>query len=294
MKKILIATDFSVPAENAARYALTLAKKLKADILLCNAFKVPAEAPMASQVAWPLMDYGELKQQATSELDSLVKTLSDQACSVVEDDYCPNISYQSGVGGVCEVVSSFVETEKIDFIVMGIAGAGGLIQLILGSNTKEMIEKTRVPLLLVPFEAIYTGIKKIAFATDLNTEDLPAIQFVMDLAKKLDAAVTIVHVTNKEVDPTGKTQHFIDNFVDKMASSVNFSTVNYEYVWNIDIDSGLKWIGNEEDLGLMAITHHKHNLLTKMFKGSHTQKLSRHIKTPLLVFPSKYKHNDEF
>jgi len=288
MRKILVPTDFSVPAENAAHYALELAKKLKADVLLCNAFKVPADAPTATQVAWPLIGYTELKQNATSDLDSLVKSLSDPSCSVDEDEYCPDLAYESGVGNVCELVSSLVKREKIDLVVMGMAGAGALTQFVLGSNCKEMIEKANVPLLLIPFNVAFKNIGKIAFTTDLNTQDLVALQFLINLALPLNAQITIVHITNKEVDPHGGIQRKIDAFLNKLISDIKFSSVKYEYVWNIDIDNGLDWIAGQENLDLIALTHHRRNLLARMFKGSHTQKFSRHTKIPLLVFPPKY------
>jgi len=288
MKKILIPTDFSVPAENAAHYALELAKKLKADILLCNAFKVPADAPTAAQVSWPLIGYSELKQNATNELDSYVKLLADSSCSVDEDEYCPDLSYESGVGDVCDVVSSLVEKEKIDLVVMGMVGASGLTQFVLGSNCKEMIEKANVPLLLIPVKAGFKNIRRIAFATDLNTEDLLALQFIINMASPLNPQITIVHITNKEVDPQSHVQRKIDVFLDKLVTDINFSSIKYEYVWNTDIDNGLDWIAGQEDLDLIAMVHQRHNLLANMFKGSHTQKLSRHTKIPLLVFPPKY------
>lgn len=284
MTKILIPTDFSVPAENAARFALSLAKELKTDVLLCNAFKVPSEAPMASQVAWPLMNYVDLKQDATTELDSLVKSL-DSSCSETEDDYCPDLAYESGVGSVCEVVAELVEKEEVVMVVMGTAGAGSLTQWVLGSNSLEMIDKANVPLLLVPTEAAFKGIKRIAFATDLSTEDMISIQFVIKLAEMLNASLTIVHVTNKAVDPKGKLQ----NTIDAIGALINSVTVKYEYVWNMDVNSGLDWIVEEGDLDLMAMSHHRHNLLSKIFKGSHAKKLSRRIKIPLLVFSPEYK-----
>ena len=285
MKRILIPTDFSVPAENAARYAVALAKKIKADILLCYAFKVPAQAPMAAQVAWPLMDYGELKQEATDDLDACVKLLSDESCSVDEGGYCPNLTYESSIGTVSEVVTSIVRREKIDLIVMGMAGAGGLTQFILGSNSRVMIDKTPIPLLLVPFEAELKSIRKIAFATDLELSDISALQFLANLALQLSATLTVVHVTNKEVDPKGNIQEKIDVFFNSVALNVKFNSIKYEYVWNIHIDDGLNWIAEQEDLDMMAISHDRHSLLGKIFKGSHTHKLSRHTKIPLLVFP---------
>ncbi|MEJ5962882.1 universal stress protein [Pedobacter immunditicola] len=226
MKKILIPTDFSVPAENAAHYAIALAKKIKADILLCNAFKVPTDAPTAAQVAWPLIGYTELKENATSELDSWVKLLSDPSCSISDDEYCPDLAYESGVGNVSDVVSSLVEKEKIDLVVMGMTGASALTQFVLGSNCKEMIEKANVPLLLIPFKAGFKNIRRIAFATDLNTEDLLALQFMINIALPLNPEITIVHITNKEVDPQSNVQHKI-----KEAIHRNFRGIQRSRYW---------------------------------------------------------------
>lgn len=285
MKKILIPTDFSVPAENAARYAIALAKKMKADVLICNAFKVPAEAPMASQVAWPLMDYAELKQATTSELDSWVKVVSDPSCSVDKSEFCPGVTYESSEGTVSDVVSTLVRREKIDLVVMGMAGAGGLTQFVLGSNSREMIEKADFPLLLVPFDAGFKSVRKIVFATDLSKDELEPLKALSGLASSLDAGIVIAHITNKEVEPTGKLQHEIDVFFRDVISNTDFPEIKYEYVWNINIDDGLDWIAGQTDVDIVAIAHHHHHLLHRLFVGSHTQKLSRHTKIPLLVFP---------
>lgn len=284
MKTILVPTDFSVPAENAARYAVALAKKIKADIVLFNAFKVPSEAPMAAQVAWPLIDYSEIKQDVTNDLDACVKLLSDPSC-LVEEEYCPGLTYESSLGSVSEGINSIVKQKKIEMVVMGMSGANGLTQFILGSNSGAMIDKTSVPLLLVPFEAELKSIRKIAFATDLALSDITALKFLASLASPLNATLTIVHVTNKEVDPKGDIQKKIDAFINSVALNVKYPGIKYEYVWNIYVDDGLNWIAEEDDLDMMAISHERHSLINKIFKGSHTHKLSRHTKIPLLVFP---------
>jgi nucleotide-binding universal stress UspA family protein len=285
MKKILIPTDFSVPAENAARYALGLAKEMKADVIICNAFKVPTEAPMAAQVAWPLINYTEVQQEVTSELDSLVKSLSSQSCLAEESEYCPGLTYESSVGSVFEVVSSIVQKEKIDLVVMGIAGANGFTQLVLGSNSREMVERADFPLLLVPFEAEFKKIEKIVFASNLSKDELEPLQVLSGFAAELNAKIIIAHITNNEVDPGGKQQHEIDEFFQQVIAKVNFPDIKYEYLWNVDVDNGLDWIAEEKDVDMVVLAHHQHHLLHRMFVGSHTQKLSRHIKVPLLVFP---------
>lgn len=285
MKKILVPTDFSVAAENAASYALGLAKEMKANIILCNAFKVPSEAPMAAQVAWPLLNYTELQQEVTSELDLLVKSLSGEFCLAEGAEYCPGLTYESSVGSVFDVVSSIVKKEKIDLVIMGAAGADGLTKLVLGSNIREMIEKADFPLLLVPFEAGFKKIKKIVFASNLSKEELEPLKVLSSFASDLDANIIIAHITNNEVVPGGKQEHEIDEFFREVVAKVNFPDIKYEYIWNTDIDNGLDWIAEEKGVGMVVLLHHQHHLLYKMFVGSHTQKLSRRIKIPLLVFP---------
>src|ERR1035437_1073463 len=98
MKTILVPTDFSSPAENAARYALYLAKRIKASIKLCNVFKVPAEAPMAAQVAWPLVDHVSMKMETIEELKHLANKLEREDIDVTEPySYHPELSYCSDV-----------------------------------------------------------------------------------------------------------------------------------------------------------------------------------------------------
>jgi len=285
MKKILIATDFSEPAENAANYALALATALKADLLLCNAFKVPADVPMAAQVAWPLMDYDAIKKEVSSKLETLAKELTERSALEGPQSHHPKIEYESELGTVCEVVTNLVNQRKIDLVVMGLSGAGALTKFILGSSSKEMIEKASFPVLFIPFSAHYKEIRKIVFTTDLNEGDLEYIQFLTTLVNYLSPEILIAHITNKEVDQKDKMQRKIDAFLNNVVSEIKYPHIKYEYVWNIDVGSGLEYITEQDDINLVAIVHHRHHLLGKIFKGSYTQKLSRHTELPLLVFP---------
>ena len=285
MKKILIPTDFSVPAENAARYAVQFAKTLEADVLLCNAIKVPAEAPMAAQVVWPLMEYETLKQEATSDLDALVEKLCDPNSLEETQKKCPRIAYESNTGSVYEVVNSLVKEREVDLVVMGMAGASGVIQFLLGSNSKDMIEKADFPVLFIPYSASFKKISKIVFATNFDKRELGPLKQLVNLAGSLNAEITITHITDKEIDKSSKQQHKMDVFMSDVIAKINHPKIKYEKVWNIAVDNGLNWIISQEDIDMVAIVHHHHPILRRIFKGSHTQKLSRQNEVPLLVFP---------
>lgn len=285
MKKILIPTDFSPPAENAARYAIALAAVSKASALICNAISVPSEAPMASRVAWPLMDYTTLKQQSDSELDLLVRSLEDSLGDGNQDNFLPDLHFESHRGTVLEVTSLLVKKRNIDLVVMGMAGARALTQLMLGSNCRLMIEKATFPVLYIPFEASFKPIKTIAFATDLSFEDIPAIQAVLKLIPGESTRIRLVHVTEKEIIEKSKCQVQIDKFLSEIKKRIKGADVAYEYVWNIDTDNGLEWIAEQPDIDMVAMVHKHHSFLSGFFKGSHVQKFSRNTHIPLLVLP---------
>lgn len=286
MKKILIATDFSLPAENAAKYAVALAADYKASVLIFNAIRVPSDAPMASRIAWPLMDYEALKQQSDSQLDLLVRSLDSRTVDDNQDYFSQDVQFESHRGTLLEVTSLLVKNRNIDMVVMGIAGAGALTQLILGSNARLMIEKAVFPVLFIPFEANYKPIKTIAFATELNPEDIIAIKSILKLVPGKRVRFRIVHITEHEIEPKSTSQLQIDGFLGEIRKEITGANIAYEYVWNIGVDEGLAWIAEQRGIDMIAIVHKYHSFLSRLFNGSHVQKLSRNTRIPLLVLPS--------
>jgi len=133
MKTILVATDFSVPAENAAHFAIGIAKEISANVLLCNTYKVPDSAPMAVQVAWPLVSEEEIEQESDHKLIQLIEKLNHKDCD--GNSFGPQVTFKSEKGEVCQVIQELAHQKDVGLVVMGMVGAGQLIQWVLGSNS---------------------------------------------------------------------------------------------------------------------------------------------------------------
>lgn len=290
MKNILVATDFSVPAENAAHYAIHLAKYLKANITLCNAYKVPSEAPMAAQVAWPLIDQEVMEAESTESLTQLVEKLSTKARST-EDIFCPELTFESKKGEVHHVVKEIVKKKKIDLVVMGMTGAGRIIQWALGSNSRAMIDYADFPVLYVPSSADFKTVRRIAFATDLSPDNLAPLQFLCNLAEQLDAEIIVYHIAGAELKRLEEDNGIEQSFFKEVACKLDYKRIKYEQISHSDIQEGLRWIRNNEGIDIIAMVHRQHTWVDKLLNGSHTQKLSRSTQVPLLVFqPSEKTH----
>lgn len=284
MKKILLPTDFSAHAENAARYAIELATSYDADVVLTNAFLVPVEALIASRLAWPLLDYETLHRESMSDLEHLLKKLRSTS-KQDEAARSPHITLESHPGSVFEVTSDLVNKKKFDLVIMGMTGAGVLPQIIFGSNCRTMIEKASFPVLYVPAETKYKAIEKIGFATDLSIEDVEIINDVLQLFRREHIQLKLIHITKDEIHTPSKTQVQIDGFIKLVQSKISNTNITYEYVSNTDVDNGLSWLTQEFDINILAMLHRHHSFITGLLHGSHTHKVRKHAMVPLLVMP---------
>jgi len=289
MKTILVATDFSPAADNAANFALHLAKGAGTGLKLCSAFNAPIETPMEAQLDWPPADYDSLKTKTTENLRLLSEKLTKVELEGADTrNSMPGIEFISELGPVYEVITKIVKDQELSFVVMGLRGAGIVSRAVFGSNTHDMIEKASFPVLIVPANAKFSGLIKIAFATDLSHTDINVLQSLSGLARQFNAEIFVAHVTNEKFEDY-QHQHKVNSFLNDITNKINYPKIYFRRVKSMDIEHGLGWLSVYGQIDLLVMVHRKHNVLDEVFEGSHTQKLARHIQIPLLVFPSDYK-----
>jgi len=285
MKKVLIATDFSANAAHAAEYGYAIASQVKADVILCNAFIVPAEMPQGGTIVWPQMEYDELLESSTKELEQLKELLEHNKNG---GDFRPHIACSSDIGAVTTVITETTGKGDVELTVMGTHGAGKLDTFLVGNHSRRMINNTKGPLLLVPASTAIKPIKKIAFATDLNNpeRDLKAIYELIPLLKRLNAELLLTHIYNGD-DPTYKFKKHIEQLLVELSNKANYPNIFYRIVNSNKAERGLDWLCDHGHVDILAMVHRKHDLLDNLLIGSHTQKMADHIHIPLLVLPEK-------
>lgn len=286
MKTMLIPTDFSPAANNAAHYAFQLGKSIKASLKLCYAVMLPVEASMGQQVAWPLMDYSNLQKEANEKLRKLSVGLEANNGTVdpavIEH---PPVHYAAEIGTLTEVVKQQLKKDKANLVVMGTSGAGALSRFFLGSSSRELMDHADFPILLVPPGAEFQGMKKIAFATDLSEGDIALIHSLSHFARPFNAEIVIVHISPAGFD-SDVHQDKIDAFLSEVTCKVNYPKIYYRHVKDMGVDEGLTWLTQHVAIDLLAMVHRRHHFMQRIFEGSRTKKMAGHLKLPLLVFPS--------
>jgi nucleotide-binding universal stress UspA family protein len=283
MKTLLISTDFSTIATHAAEYGYNLAKKIKADVILCNAVTVPAEVPQAGVVVWPMEEYNVLMEESDKELKSLKSHLEN---TEPEGYFRPMIKIINETGVLTDIVNVIVADHNVDLLIMGTHGASGFSHFLLEDHSRKMIDGAIKLLLLIPPTAKITQIKKIAFATDFKQpeEDLKAIYNLIPLARLLNAEILLTHVYN-EKQHTPEFQEWLKRFLFDISNKADYPHIYYRMIKNSNTESGLDWLCMHGQVDMLAMVHRQHNFFDNLLRGSHTKKMANQIPVPLMVIP---------
>lgn len=145
MKKILVPTDGSERAEDAAGFAINLAKDVGASILFLYVVDEVAPAYAYELESGVSLDFQELEEQrdkfARAAVDRLKKEADEAGVSsetlVVE-------------GHPSQKILDTATEQSADHIVMGSHGRRALAAAVLGNVTFNVIHGAKVPVTVIP------------------------------------------------------------------------------------------------------------------------------------------------
>ncbi len=276
MKTILIPTDFSKNSDNAVHFALELNKKLKAKALLFHSYVVPA---FASDMPVVIPSDDELKTIAQKGMKNLKEKLQAEYPgmeieTMILDGYAED-----------EIVAATAD-KKTDLVIMGTQGASGLREVLIGSITAAVMEDTACPVLAIPENAAFKGLHKMVFATNYAENDFENIENVIDIARKFDAEVILLHISNGDLD-TAYEFAAIETFKERIKEDSKYEKVSFKLLESRDVIDGLNFYLDEVRADMLAMSMHHRTFFQKIFNRSKTKRMAFHTHIPLLAFHVK-------
>src|ERR1700679_4383599 len=118
MKNILVLTDFSKNAENAAEAGLKLCSKLRANLLLFNTYVTNSAAPFVGE-PWEAEDLIWGEDDSKDNLNKTAAQLKSLANQLDQNDYRPLILCDNGEGKLGTVIPDIIHKQKVEMVVMG-------------------------------------------------------------------------------------------------------------------------------------------------------------------------------
>jgi len=277
IKNILVPTDFSECSKNAVQTAVTIAKKFNAKIWLMHAYTMPV---MASDTGIHVLAGDRYDFEGDSR-DSF-KDLKEDLTGLQDVDHEELL--------ICDFTKDAVlnsaKNNNVNLIVMGTVGAGGIEEMLIGSNTYAIISENKYPLLAVPADASMRSIKKIVFAGDYLK--IPSGSVVLNplkyIARQFGAEIHILHVGNRLDLPAERSE-------EARKLDREFKNIPHHYHLQVsdDVEEGINAYVDDNSIDLVTVVHRHHNFIDRIFKGSWTRKMALHCNTPLLVLPEIVK-----
>lgn len=269
MLNIAILTDFSDNSLHAIKYAEELFKNERCNIYILNSYYSPS-AGAGMMVSIDAI----LKEEAEKDMDAFEKKIKQ--LKLFTDD---NVKYMVEHGSVVDVVMNLKKRHKLDLIIMGTKGASGLKEVLIGSNTADVIKSGVCTTLSVPEHTEVKNIERILLASDnkgfKKSETFGPLNFV---AQKCGAEVLVMNVKTSPVD-TDPTAEIKSNFND-LLKGTNHSFQTRE---NQSIEEGLNDFVNLENIDLLAMVSRKIGFIQTLFHKSMTKNMAMHSTVPLLV-----------
>ncbi len=144
MTRILVAVDGSRRSGKVIDHAVGLAKSLSAEILLL--YVVPV-----SPIPDEYLEYARMEGVNIKGYYDLVarRILADLGRSIAEKKIDFESSHRVGIAAI--EIARVARLEKVDMIVLGLRGLHGLAKVrALGSTARRVIERSTVPVVVVP------------------------------------------------------------------------------------------------------------------------------------------------
>lgn len=195
-KRILIPTDFSKNALNAARYTVDLYSKLNCDFYFLHVlnFKkytndnliIPEEGSAA---------YESAKSDAEKNFEKLLDSLELH-------NYNPKHNYFTKYthSFLSEAIKTLIAEKDIQLVAMGTKGATGSKTVLLGSNTVNAMEKIReCPVLAIPKDFSFKVPKEIVFPTDYKEPfKRSELNYLLEIGKMHQTSVAVLHLNKNK------------------------------------------------------------------------------------------------
>ena len=278
MQRILVPTDFSPTAEKAFRFALNIATKAKGTVILYHVY-TPVESPF--------IDTGQKSKQYNTQTETnLVKRLQRLKKKVTAHTADVPVSTIVGRSPVIDNILGFTEHNHIDLIVMGTQGASGLKKIIIGSVAARIVEKTDIPVLLVPEKFEWTEPERIVFITNYLQTDRQALSVVLALAKLYGAALTVVHLVDVFAKEEKEKIDF-DNYAHATHRELNQFNLRFKLLKTSSVTETMENLYKEIPYDIVAMVRRKKSFLKKFFLKSFTQNMAYVTNQPLLVVPEE-------
>src|SRR5687768_1692705 len=258
MITVIVPTDFSETANNAALYAgKMLTGNYDVELLLYHVYEKDNQFDNAEKTLNDLKDL--LSQQSIVKIE----TKSEKS-----DDFIDSLD-------------RLARHHSAQLIVMGISSKSKLGQVFFGSNTLKIVQKNACPVMIIPPEAQFTDKKNVALISDFKeVEKTTPVTPIKNILKLFNPSLHIVNVDSEHY--VSLTEEYLQQRSYLQQSFQEFNPEFY-FIRTFDVHDTIHTFVQDKKIDLLVTIPRHHSLFSNLFKISNTKKLVYESSIPILA-----------
>jgi len=258
MSTIIVPTDFSQVANNAAKYAAQmLTGHYDASLMLFHVYEKASEA-----------------EEANSLLEKLKTELQTVGINKIE-------CRMEESGDFIDSLERLTRHLNASLVVMGITGKSRLEKVFLGSNTLKMVERNVAPVLIVPSTAQYSEVKNACLLSDFK--DVEVSYPVVPIKNTLQIFKPALHIINVNSEHyVSLTQEFLAERSRLLGMFQEFKPEFY-FIGTYDLHETVQTFVADKNIDMLITVPRNHSFFGSMFKTSNTKRLVYESAIPILA-----------
>lgn len=280
---ILMATDYSESAGIAERYAIQFSKASNSTIRFVHVFE-PQLAGYTASFDADKIDYNPLQYEFSRLNEHVTKLLN--SLNIKSGELNCQCIIREGINIRKQILDEAAES-KTDLIITGTHGVSAFREMMFGGHAWNIIKNTNIPLLAIPENTTYSEIKHIVFATEYRENEIPAIKFLTRVAKKFDAEITILHITNFALPEEFENKIF-ESFKSELKDKIIYDKLNIHLKHHYSIIDGLNDYCKMKKANWLVTSPQRLTLIDKILNPAEisiTKQMSFHTRVPLFIIP---------
>ena len=186
-------------------------------------------------------------------------------------------------GDLVDEVMEMCKTIPIDLVIMETTGARGWQGLFGSSHTQHLIERSSIPVIVLPSGYAFHPMEKILLALDSGEmEPGASLGFLVTFVKKFNARLLIYHLEKPGEDDG------IDPAVENLVQDVEHS-YHYDLTTTDDVARAIDEFATDYGVDMICLLRRRRNFLSGLFHKSVTAQEIARPQMPVLILPKGEK-----
>jgi len=270
MKNILILTDFSNNSWNSITYALSIFENQSCNFYLLNGLNSYEKNNV------------NITDSQQRNFDALLKKLNTEPLKGSH-----TFTQIKENTDIIEAARTQIKEQKIDLLIIGTNGmSSNGRKNNISPIAEDIITKLKCSILVVPFEARFNGIHKIAFPTDYTDfSEAKLLQNITPLLSFHKSATSFVYMAKKSNKLNKEQRWNKETLQDYFANQPH----NFHAEINENFELSIENFIDKNNIDLIVMAAKNLNLFEQILFRPQSKDISYYFKTPFLVL-HKFKN----